>query len=55
MDHCLCGTSRRVGLPRPRDLRSNTVNRSLKTARVGAIDLRVRQRVARQGMKEPGD
>jgi hypothetical protein len=55
MDHCLRGTSRRVGLPPPRDLRSNTVNGSLKAARAGAIGLKGAPTGRARRMKEPDD
>jgi hypothetical protein len=54
MDRCLRGTSRRPGPPPPRDVRSKTVNRSLKADRVGAIGRAavITGRLTR--MKEPG-
>jgi hypothetical protein len=53
MDHCLRGTSRRVGLPPTRDLRSNTVHRSLKA--VGAMLLKDAITGRATTMKELGD
>jgi hypothetical protein len=55
MDYCLRGTSRRVGLSPPRDLRSNTAHRSFKAARVGASGLEGVATGRATRMKEPGD
>ena len=55
MGQCLGGTTRRAGVPVPRDPRSNTVKRSLRAARARVIG---RQRATKSRatmMKEPGD
>ena len=55
MDHCLGGATRRDGPPLPLDSRSNTVSRSLKADRVGAMARKGASKSRATRMKEPGD
>ena len=53
MDRCLGGTSRRAGRPLPLKAWFNTVSRSLKADRVGAMEGATKRRATR--MKELGN